>query len=84
MQRLITRLSNDFITLPRELSCVEHGDYEKDKTILFGEMARINEFGKLSDNPAQSDGMMNQIMQAYDVYIDIEEEMKKLEEEYSG
>ncbi|EHE98240.1 DEAD/DEAH box helicase family protein [Enterocloster citroniae] len=74
----------DFITLPRELSCVEHGDYEKDKTILFGEMARINEFGKLSDNPAQSDGMMNQIMQAYDVYIDIEEEMKKLEEEYSG
>ena len=47
-------------------------------------MARINEFGKLSDNPAQSDGMMNQIMQAYDVYIDIEEEMKKLEEEYSG
>ena len=44
-------------------------------------MARINEFGKLSDNPAQADGMMNQIMQAYDVYLDIEEEMQKMEDE---
>ena len=74
----------DFITLPRELSCVEYGDYEKDRTILLGEMARINEFGKLSDNPAQADRMMNQIMQAYDVYIDIEKEIKMLEEEYNG
>jgi len=74
----------DFITLPRELSCVEYGDYEKDKAILLGEMARINEFGKLSDNPAQADGMLNQIMQAYNVYIDLEEEIRKLEEQNNG
>lgn len=72
----------DFITLPRELSSVTYGDFESDKTILLGEMARIDEFGKLSDNPVQADGMMNQIMRAYDVYIDIEEEMQKIEEEY--
>ena len=72
----------DMITLPRELSCVSHLDFERDRNIIIGEMARINEFGKLSDNPAQADGMMNQIMQAYDVYLDIEEEMQKMEDEY--
>lgn len=72
----------DMITLPKELSSVSHLDYEKDRNIIIGEMARINEFGKLSDNPAQAEGMMNQIMQAYDVYLDIEEEMQKMEDEY--
>ena len=72
----------DFVTLPRELSCVSHLDFEADRNIIIGEMARINEFGKLSDNPAQADGMMNEIMRAYDVYLDIEEEMQKMEEEY--
>ena len=72
----------DFITLPRELATVLHGDFKNDRTILLGEMARINEFGKLSDNPAQAEGMLNQIMNAYNVYIDIEEEMRKMEDEY--
>ena len=72
----------DMITLPRELSCVSHLDFERDRNIIIGEMTRINEFGKLSDNPAQADGMMNQIMQVYDVYLDIEEEMQKMEDEY--
>lgn len=72
----------DMITLPRELSCVSRLDFERDRNIIIGEMARINEFGKLSDNPAQAEGMMNQIMQAYDVYLDIEEEMQKMEDEY--
>ena len=64
------------------MSCVSHLDFEADRNIIIGEMARINEFGKLSDNPAQADGMMNEIMRAYDVYLDIEEEMQKMEEEY--
>ena len=72
----------DFVTLPRELSCASHLDFEADRNIIIGEMARIHEFGKLSDNPAQADGMMNEIMRAYDVYLDIEEEMQKMEEEY--
>ena len=72
----------DFVTLPRPLSCVSHLDFEADRNIIIGEMARINEFGRLSDNPAQADGMMNEIMRAYDVYLDIEEEMQKMEEEY--
>ena len=45
-------------------------------------MARIHEFGKLSDNSAQAEGMINEIMCAYDVYLDIEKEMQKMEEEY--
>lgn len=57
-------------------------DYDKDRNIIIGEMARIHEFGKLSDNPAQAEGMINQIMRAYDVYLDIEEEMQQMEEEY--
>ena len=87
--RLLRRSSNkdyaeiyDFVTLPRELSCVSHLDYEGDRNIIIGEMARINEFGKLSDNPAQADSMLNQIMRAYDIYLDIEEEMRRMEEEY--
>lgn len=74
----------DFVTLPRALSLVEFGDYDKDRSILLGEMARIHEFGKLSDNPAQAENMMNQIMDAYGVYVDIEEEMDKLEGEFYG
>lgn len=74
----------DFVTLPRELSMVDHMDYEKDRTILMGEMARIHEFGVLSDNPAQAEGMMNAIMDAYGVYVDIEAEMEKLEGDYDG
>lgn len=72
----------DFVTLPRELACVSPLDYDKDRNIIIGEMARIHEFGKLSDNPAQAEGMINQIMRAYDVYLDIEEEMQQMEEEY--
>lgn len=72
----------DFITLPRELENVGYSDYEKDKSILIGEMARIHEFGRLSDNPAIAANMMTQIMDAYDTYIDIEEETKELEDYY--
>lgn len=72
----------DFVTLPRDLDDVMYGDYEEDKTILLGEMARIEEFGRLSDNPEVADACMNRIMESYDTYVDVAEEVKKMEEYY--
>ena len=40
----------DFITLPRDLSDVVYGDYESDRTIILGELFRMNEFAKLAEN----------------------------------
>lgn len=70
----------DFITLPRDLDDVIDGDYETDKTIVLGEMARILEFGQLSKNRAVADALLNRIMISYDTFVDIEEEMLKQEE----
>lgn len=72
----------DFITLPRNLDDVWPGDFERDKSILLGEMLRINEFGRLSDNPARAEHMMNRIMEAYDTYIDIDEIEREMEDYY--
>ena len=72
----------DFITLPRELDDVVVNDIEEDKTIIVGEIARMTEFGKLSDNPEVTDNLINQIMTAYDYYFDPDEEMEKMEEYY--
>ena len=72
----------DFITLPRELDDVVVNDIEEDKTIIVGEIARMIEFGKLSDNPEVTDNLINQIMTAYDYYFDPDEEMEKMEEYY--
>lgn len=72
----------DFVTLPRDLDDVRDSDYDDDRTIIIGEMARIKEFGKLADNNEEADAMINQIMQAYDMYVDIDEELKKMEDYY--
>lgn len=72
----------DFITLPRDLNNVMLGDIEEDKTIIVGEIARMSEFGRLSDNPEVTDNLVNQIMTAYDYFFDADEEMKKMEEYY--
>lgn len=72
----------DFITLPRDLDNVRYEDFEKDKTIIIGEMARIEEFGRLADNPEVSDLLMNQIMTAYETFLEIEDEMERMEEYY--
>ena len=73
----------DFITLPRPLGNVVRGDYETDKSIIIGELARISEFGGLADNHAVSELLMDEIMDAYDVYIDIDAELEELEENYA-
>ena len=72
----------DFITLPRELDNVQYGDIDEDKTIIVGEVARMLEFGRLSDNPEVTDRLVNKIMTAYDYFFDAEEEMEKMEEYY--
>ena len=73
----------DFITLPRDLDEVVYGDFEEDKSIVIGEMARMEEFARLSDNPEKADFLINQIMESYDTYLDIDEEMKKMEDYYA-
>lgn len=72
----------DFVTLPRNLFNVLPSDFEEDRSVILGELARINEFGKLAMNRESAESMMNEIMLAYDTYIDIEEEMEKMEEYY--
>ena len=72
----------DFITLPRDLDNVVPNDFEDDKTILIGEITRMEEFGRLSDNPEKTDSLINQIMMAYDTFFDVKEENERLEEYY--
>ena len=72
----------DFITLPREPDNIRQNDIEEDKTIIVGEVARMQEFGRLSDNPEDTDYLINQIMEAYEYYFDAEEEMQRMEEYY--
>ena len=72
----------DFVTLPRDLDNVYPDDYETDRTVILGELARINEFGNLADNRSDAHILMNRIMEAYGVDIDIEEEMERMEDLY--
>lgn len=74
----------DFITLPRDLNDVLPSDFENDRTIIIGELARMQEFARLADNEYEASKMMTDIMLAYEVYFDIEEEMKKMEGYYGN
>jgi len=73
----------DFITLPRELDNVSQSDFDEDKSILVGEIARMTEFCSLADNREVTDYLVNQIMTAYDVFFDVEEELFMMEEYYA-
>lgn len=72
----------DFITLPRELENALPTDFEEDRTILIGEVARIKEFGELADNCEVAGALINDIMTAYDSFFDVDEEMERMEEYY--
>lgn len=72
----------DFVTLPRDLDNIRPENYEEDKAIILGELARIQEFGRLADNCEVADELKLKIMQAYDNYIDIDYEIEKLEDYY--
>jgi superfamily II DNA or RNA helicase len=73
----------DFITLPRDLDDVRSSDLDDDKSILFGEISRMTEFGALADNSEQADLLINRIMTAYDYYFDVREEEEKMEDYYA-
>ncbi len=70
----------DFVTLPRNLHDAMPQDYEADRAILLGELARINEFGRLSLNRGEAEALITDIMEAYDMYIDIDEEVQRMED----
>lgn len=70
--------------MPRDLSDVVYGDYESDRTIILGELFRMNEFAKLAENRNKTEVLITEIMNAYGVFFDIDEENKKMEEYYDG
>ena len=71
----------DFVVLPRPLSKVRIGDYDSDKSIIMGEMSRVYEFGRLALNPIETDRMLEDVQNAYDVRFDLDELSKYCEEE---
>jgi superfamily II DNA or RNA helicase len=74
----------DFVTLPKDLDDVSQADFDEDRTIVLGELARINEFGKLAMNREEAESLMNRVMRSYDTYLDIEEEMERMEDYYGN
>ncbi|MDU4588809.1 DEAD/DEAH box helicase family protein [Clostridium sp.] len=62
----------DFITLPRNLSSVKgYSEQEiiSDKSLVINEVKRMIEFSSLSLNPYESDMILEQIRDAYDIDI---------------
>jgi len=72
----------DFVTLPRRFNEINFGDYEQDKSIIIGELARIYEFGSLALNKIDADNIIDEIQDAYGISINIEEEIQKMGEEF--
>lgn len=72
----------DFVTLPRPFNEINFGDYEGDKSIIIGEMARVREFGKMSLNKIDADNIIDEIQEAYGVSIDLEAESLTQEEDF--
>ena len=62
----------DFITLPRQLENVHSYHFEQDQSLIKGELARLYEFGRYSINMSTTDRMIDEILDAYDLEIDIE------------
>jgi len=67
----------DFITLPRALDTVRQLSVEemnKDKRLVRNELKRIVEFKELALNPYDSDKLINNIVEVYDLYDNADEE----------
>ena len=71
----------DFVTLPRRFDEVAFGDFEEDRSIILGEMARIHEFGRLAMNRLEADHVLDELQDVYGVTIDMEDYMQ-MEEDY--
>lgn len=72
----------DFITIPRDLNKVRFGDFENDRALIIGELARIYEFGKYSMNSREADELVEEIQRAYSINILSNDLMGLMEEEY--
>ena len=71
----------DFVTLPRPFSMIHSDNYEEDKGIIVGEMLRIQEFTKSAINKREGFDAIDTIQEAYNIYLDLDEEMERLKEE---
>ena len=72
----------DFVTLPRQLEDILPMNFESDRSIIIGELFRMQEFAGLSDNPYEAEKIMTDIMFAYGTYFDVKEEVEQMEEYY--
>lgn len=72
----------DFVTLPRQLNDVRFGDFENDRAIIIGEMARIYEFGRHSINSREADDLLECIQETYCIDIAKDELNNMMEAEY--
>lgn len=72
----------DFVTLPRQLEDILPMNFESDRSIIIGELFRMQEFAGLSDNPYEAEKLMTDIMFAYGTYFDVKEEVEQMEEYY--
>ncbi len=71
----------DLVILPRRLDKIKTSDFETDRTIVLGEMARVYEFGRLSLNPIETDRMIEDVQNVYNVRFDLKDLMQYCEEE---
>lgn len=59
----------DFITLPVALDYVSSGseNANMDVALIKKEMRRINEFGRISENPSEADSLIKQLSETYEI-----------------
>lgn len=74
----------DFVTIPKPLYRVTPDDFESDRALIIGEMARIYEFGKYSIKSRKAMEVLEQISDAYGLVLDYEDLAEMMEGEYGG
>lgn len=72
----------DFVTLPRSLGEVVYSDFEEDKSLVIGEMARVYEFGKYAINQRIAYQFLDDIQDAYAIDLFYDDLLGYMEEEY--
>lgn len=73
----------DLISLPRDLNSVRFGDFEEDRALVIGELARVFEFGRYSINSRVADQLIDDVKATYGIeYINNEDLGKMMEGEY--
>lgn len=70
----------DFVILPRPLNEVRYGDIENDKNIVYGELARVYEFGRLALNEHETQKFIADIEYAYNISFERDDYAEMYEE----